>query len=191
MSRIGKIPVLIPSGVRVRIEGSTVKASGPLGELEEVLPPPVRAELRDGTIILTADGSAGRNVGALHGTSRARVANLVNGVHGGFSKVLDIVGLGFKAQVVGEQLTMNLGKSHPVLFLIPKGVKVGVDPKNTQVTVSGASKQLVGAAAAAIRGLRPPEPYKGTGIRYRGEHIIRKAGKTAAGASAGAGGAKK
>jgi large subunit ribosomal protein L6 len=118
------------------------------------------------------------------------VANIVQGVHAGFSKVLDIVGLGFKAVVVGEKLTLNIGHSHPEDFAIPKGVKVTVDPKSFQITVFGASKELVGATAAAIRGLRPPEPYKGTGIRYFGEHIIRKAGKTAAGAGAGAGGKK-
>ena len=189
MSRIGKTPIEVPSGITVIVAGATVSVKGPQGELAETLPPAIRAELKDGKIIVTA---VEEGVGALHGTARARLANLVQGVQGGFSKVLDVVGLGFKAQVQGPKLVLSLGKSHPVEFAIPKGVRLAVDPKATQITVSGASKEAVGAAAAAIRELRPPEPYKGTGIRYQGEHIVRKAGKTAAGAGAGAGaGAKK
>lgn len=190
MSRIGRIPVVVPQGVQVRVEGRTVKAKGPLGELQETLPAEVTAAVADGKVQLTADvGSSA--VRALYGTSRARVANMVAGVQGGFSKVLDIVGLGFKAQLAGEKLTLHLGKSHPVEYAVPKGVRVAVDAKTYQLTVTGADKELVGSTAAAIRAIRPPEPYKGTGIRYQGEHIRRKAGKTAAGAGAGAAGAKK
>ena len=190
MSRIGKIPVVVPQGVQVQIQGAVVKVKGPQGEQQENLPSVVKAELKDGKILLTADLKADKNASALYGTSRARVANLVQGVSAGFTKVLDIVGLGFKAAVAGEKLTLNIGHSHPTEYAIPKGVKVTVDPKTFQLTIFGANKELVGSTAAAIRAIRPPEPYKGTGIRYFGEHIIRKAGKTAAGAGAGAG-AKK
>ncbi|MBI3547737.1 MAG: 50S ribosomal protein L6 [Elusimicrobia bacterium] len=190
MSRIGKQPVVVPQGVQVQINGKIVTAKGPQGELKETLPEPVSAKLENGIIKLSADVSTPQ-VRAVYGTSRARVANLVNGVDKGFAKVLDIVGLGFKAALAGDKLTLNIGKSHPVEWTAPKGVKLAVDPKTNQITVTGPSKELVGRAAAAIRELRPPEPYKATGIRYFGEHILRKAGKTAAGAGAGAGGAKK
>lgn len=191
MSRIGKIPIVVPQGVQVQIQPGVVKAKGPQGELQETLPSKIQAELKDGQVVLTADLKAYREISALYGTSRARIANMIHGVHAGFSKVLDVVGLGFKAQIAGDKLTLNIGHSHPTEFLVPKGVKVTVDPKNTQITVSGPNKETVGAVAAEIRSLKPPEPYKGTGIRYFGEHIVRKAGKTAAGAGAGAGGAKK
>lgn len=191
MSRIGKIPVPVPQGVTVTISGKTVKAKGAQGELMETLPAVISAEQKDGHIYLTADMKADRKASAIYGTTRARVFNIVHGVHQGFSKVLDIVGLGFKAQLVGEKLTLALGKSHPVEFILPKGIKCVVDPKSVQITLSGASKELVGSTAANIRGLRVPEPYKGTGIRYHGEHIVRKAGKTAAGVGAGSGGGAK
>ena len=192
MSRIGKMPVVIPSGTQVSIAGGVVTAKGPKGELKETLNPIVKAEIKDGHVILTADLKSRRDASAIYGMSRARINNLVLGVTAGYSKVLDIVGLGFRAEVAGQKLTLTLGKSHPVAFEAPKGVTLGVDPKKTQITVSGASKDLVGEIAAKIRELRKPEPYKGTGIRYQGEHVRKKAGKTAAGASAGAaGGAKK
>jgi large subunit ribosomal protein L6 len=189
MSRIGKMPVSIPSGVLVALAGGTLTVKGPKGELKETLHPLVKAEIKDGQILLTADLSASKDASAIYGMSRARVNNAVLGVAGGFSKVLDIVGLGFRAEVAGQKLTMTLGRSHPVLFEAPQGVTLAVDPKKTQITVSGASKDMVGESAAKIRELRKPEPYKGTGIRYQGEHIRKKAGKTAAGASAGAAGA--
>jgi large subunit ribosomal protein L6 len=176
MSRIGKQPVTVPSGVTVKIEGAKVTAKGPKGELAEVLHPAVKAELKDAK--------------AVWGMSRARLNNLVAGVANGYSKNLEIVGLGFRAEVMGQKLTMSLGKSHPVIFEAPKGIALTVDAKKTLVTVAGISKDLVGETAAKIRGLREPEPYKGTGIRYQGEHVRKKAGKTAAGASAGAGGKK-
>ena len=189
MSRTGKKPIIVPSGVRVDISSGAVTAKGPKGEGREVLPKAVSAALADGQIKISADMSAGKNVSALFGLTRARVNNLVQGVATGYSKVLEIAGLGFRAEAAGQKLTLALGKSHPVLFDVPTGVAVAVDPKKTTLTVSGASKDLVGEIAAKIRSLRPPEPYTGTGIHYRGEHIRRKAGKTAA--SAGAGGAKK
>ena len=184
MSRIGKMPVPIPSGVNVSVAGGVITAKGPKGELKETLDPIVKAEIKDGKVLLTADLMARRDASAIYGMTRARVNNLVLGAANGFSKVLDIVGLGFRAEVAGQKLTMALGRSHPVIYEAPKGVVLTVDAKKTQVTVSGASKDLVGATAAEIRSLREPEPYKGTGIRYQGEHVRKKAGKTAAGAGA-------
>ena len=191
MSRIGKTPIPVPPQVQVSVLGALVKAKGPLGELSMPLHPSVKAELKDKILHLTADYKTGRQVSALHGTMRARVANMVHGVNQGFTKVLDVVGLGFKAVVQGDKLMLNVGKSHSVEYIIPKGLKLTVDAKNIQITIMGPDKDLVGATAAGIRAVRPPEPYKGTGIRYQGEHIIRKAGKTAAGAGAGAGGGAK
>ena len=194
MSRIGKKPVEIPSGVTITVAGNEVKVKGPKGELSERLHPLVKAEIKDGKVLLSADLSAAKEVSALYGVSRARVNNIVQGVSTGYSKVLDIVGLGFRAELAGQKLTLALGRSHPVLFEAPPGVAIAVDPKKTQITVSGASKDQVGEVAAKIRELRKPEPYKGTGIRYQGEYIRKKAGKTAAGAGTagtGAAGAKK
>jgi large subunit ribosomal protein L6 len=191
MSRIGKMPVVVPQGVQVTLAAGKVTAKGPKGQLEQALPDGVKAELKEGKILLTTTG--GHSISALYGMSRARVNNIVQGVHGGFTKILDIVGLGFKAAVAGDKLTLNLGYSHPVEFIVPKGVQVTVDPKTQAITITGADKDVVGQTAAQIREIRKPEPYKGTGIRYRGEHIIKKAGKTAAGVGGGAagGGAKK
>lgn len=190
MSRIGKMPVVVPQGVTVTIANGVVTAKGPKGELKEALNPIVKAEVKEGKVLLTADLSSQKDASAIYGMSRARVQNLVNGAATGYSKILEIVGLGFRAEVAGQKLTMTLGKSHPVTFEAPKGVTVAVDAKKTQLTISGASKDQVGQVAANIRELRKPEPYKGTGIRYQGEHIRKKAGKTAAGAGAGAGGKK-
>lgn len=191
MSRIGKMPVVIPQGVTVTVANGLVTAKGPKGELKEALNPLVKAEIKEGKVLLSADLSVARDASAIYGMSRARVNNLLQGALHGFAKTLEIVGLGFRAEVAGQKLTMTLGKSHPVTFEAPKGITVAVDPKKTQITVTGASKDLVGETAAKIRELRKPEPYKGTGIRYQGEHVRKKAGKTAAGAGAGAAGAKK
>jgi large subunit ribosomal protein L6 len=174
----------------VKFDGNVVTAKGPKGELKESLHPYVKAEIKDGKVLLTADISAARDASAIWGMSRARVNNLVQGVATGYSKILEIHGLGFRAEIAGQKLTLALGKSHPVPFDVPKGVTVTVDAKKTLLTVSGVSKDMVGETAAKIRELRKPEPYKGTGIRYQGEYVRRKAGKTAAGASAGAGGKK-
>lgn len=189
MSRIGKQPIPIPEKVQVAVDRSTVKVKGPLGELQRELPSLVTVEQKDKTLVLKADLAAAPDAGAIHGMARARVANMVHGVSQGFRKNLDIVGLGFKASLAGEKLTLMLGYSHPVEFVVPKGIQIEIDKKMTKITVIGIDKDLVGETAARIRGLRLPEPYKGTGIRYEGERIIKKAGKTAAGA--GAGGAKK
>jgi large subunit ribosomal protein L6 len=186
MSRIGKMPVAIPKAVTVSIVGGVVSAKGPLGELKETLNPLVKAEVKGGQVLLTADLNAARDASAIYGMSRARVNNLINGVATGFSKTLDIVGLGFRAEAAGQKITLALGKSHPVIFEVPAGVKIVVDAKKTQITLSSNDKDLLGETAAKLRDLRRPEPYKGTGIRYQGEHVRKKAGKTAAGASAGA-----
>lgn len=190
MSRIGKQPVVIPNGVQVKIDGGVVTAKGSKGELRETLHPYVKAEIKDGKVLLSADIGVARDAAAIWGMSRARLNNLLHGVSAGYSKNLEIHGLGFRAEVAGQKLTLSLGKSHPVVFEVPKGITVTVDPKKTLLTVSGVSKDQVGESAAKIRELRKPEPYKGTGIRYQGEYVRKKAGKTAAGASAGAGGKK-
>lgn len=191
MSRIGRMPVVVPQGVQVTVAAGKVAAKGPKGQLEQPLPNGIQAELKDGKIILTSSG--GKELSAIYGMSRARVNNIVQGVHAGFTRILDVVGLGFKAAVAGEKLTLTLGWSHPYDFEVPKGITCTTDPKTQAITVTGPDKDLVGETAARIRAIKPPEPYKGTGIRYRGEHIIKKAGKTAAGVGAGAvgGGVKK
>jgi large subunit ribosomal protein L6 len=189
MSRIGRKPISMPSGVTVDVKEDRVTVKGPLGTLEERIPSGFAIENKEG--VLQVKPTHAKDP-ALYGTLRARVANAVSGVATGFTKALDIVGLGFKAAVEGEKLQLNIGFSHPVFFTIPKGIKVVVDPKTQRITISGAYKDQVGQVAAAIRSLRPPEPYKATGIRYVGEHIVRKAGKTAAGVGGGtAAGAKK
>jgi large subunit ribosomal protein L6 len=189
MSRIGKMPVVIPQGVQVSVGPGLVTVKGPKGQLQQRLHGLVRAEVKDGQVLLTADLDAARDASAIYGMTRARINNMVQGVSSGFAKVLDIVGLGFRAEVKGQELTLSLGKSHPVKFLAPAGITLSVDPKKTQITVAGPDKDQVGETASKIRGLREPEPYKGTGIRYQGEHVRKKAGKTAAGAVGAAGGA--
>lgn len=187
MSRIGKKPVIVPEKVKVRVEHSAVFVEGPLGKLSYSLPDGILAEVKDGKVNLSvAGGAVGK--AALYGTIRARVNNMVNGVMTGFNKVLEINGVGFKGAADATRLTMQLGFSHPVIVDIPHGIKMTFDPKATILTISGIDKDLVGNLAAQIKRVKPPEPYKGTGIKYQGEHIIRKAGKTAAGASTGAGG---
>jgi large subunit ribosomal protein L6 len=187
MSRIGRKPVVMPEKVTARVENSSVFVEGPLGKLSYALPNGILAAVKDGSINLSVAGGAS-DKGALYGTIRARVGNMVTGVHSGFRKVLEINGVGFKGAVEASRLTMQLGFSHPVIVDIPQGIKMSFDPKATILTISGIDKDLVGNLAAQIKRVKPPEPYKGTGIRYQGEHIIRKAGKTAAGATASAGG---
>lgn len=191
MSRIGRKPVVVPEKVNVKVADGAVFVEGPLGKLSFKLPDGILAVVKDKNVNLTvAGGAVGK--AALYGTIRARVNNMVNGVSSGFSKVLEISGVGFKGAVTGNKLSMQLGFSHPVLMDIPPGIKMAFDPKAVILTISGADKDLVGNLAAQIKRVKPPEPYKGTGIKYQGEHIIRKAGKTAAGAASGAvGGAAK
>lgn len=177
MSRIGKKPVAIPKGVTVQAVGSSVSAKGPKGELSLTLPATVKAELKDGTVVLSCseDSSLGRS---RHGLARSLVANMITGVEKGYSIELELQGVGFRAAVQGSKLTMNIGYSSPVVYDIPKGISVTV--KESAITVGGSDKQLVGDVAARIRAYYPPEPYKGKGIRYKGEHVKRKTGKTVA-----------
>lgn len=158
----------------------------------------VRAEIKDGRVLLTADLKASREASALYGMARARINNMVTGVSKGFEKSLQIIGMGFRVEEStgdekkGHTLRMSLGRSHPVMFAVPKGLKVALDPKKTIITLTGADKDQVGQIAAELRGLKPPEPYKGTGIRYQNEYVRKKAGKAAAGAAGATGaGAKK
>lgn len=177
MSRIGKKPVVVPKGVTVQASGRTVTAKGPKGDLSVTLPAMITAELKDGSVLVgcTADTAEGRS---RHGLIRSLIANMIVGVDKGYSIDLELQGVGFKAAVAGSKLTMNLGYSSPVVFQIPVGITV--TGKDTAITVSGADKQLVGDTAARIRSYYPPEPYKGKGVRYKGEHVKRKAGKTVA-----------
>ncbi|MGQ0644483.1 MAG: 50S ribosomal protein L6 [Elusimicrobiota bacterium] len=190
MSRLGRKPIPIPEKVKVSIAGSVVTAEGPLGRLTRNLPVGISAKVDGSTLLVTRADDSNRQK-ALHGTLRKVVLNMVEGVSAGFTKNLQIEGVGFRAQSAGEKITMQLGYSHPVEFVVPKGIKVTVDPKQTFLSVQGFDRELVGQVAANIRRLKPPEPYKGTGIRYQNEHIRRKAGKAAVGAGGGAGGAKK
>jgi large subunit ribosomal protein L6 len=175
MSRIGKRPIEIPAKVTVTLEGQSVAVKGPKGELHRVLPPEVILEQQDQTIIVSRRDES-RNARQRHGLCRTLVANMVEGVSQGFEKKLQIIGVGYRAQVQGKNLVLNVGYSNPVTIEPPDGIQVAVE-NNTNVTVSGISKEVVGNTAATIRAVRPPEPYKGKGIRYDGEQVRRKVGK--------------
>ena len=176
MSRVGKKVIAVPAGVTVTIEGSAVTVKGGKGELSWTLPEGITAAVEGATLTVSrADES--RKLRALHGTNRSLLANMVEGVSKGFTKNLEIVGVGFKAAVKGSALDLVLGKSHPILHPIPAGLTVTV-ADNTKVKVEGIDKQLVGQFAAEVRGYYPPEPYKGKGIHYVGEYIRRKEGKS-------------
>ena len=168
-----------------------MEVSGPLGKLLQKLPPGISVKVEKNQAVVETDPNR-ENGNALHGLARSLVHNAVVGVTQGFKKELEIVGLGYRAQVAGDKLNMTLGFAHPVAFRLPAGIKVAVDPKQTLLTITGVDAYLVGEVAAQIRRLKKPEPYKGSGIKYVGEHIKRKAGKAAAGAvGGGAAGAKK
>ncbi|HEY5684620.1 MAG TPA: 50S ribosomal protein L6 [Acidimicrobiia bacterium] len=175
MSRIGKMPVTVPKGVEIRVDGGNVTVKGPKGELARRFHDRVAITLEDDVASVNRVDDT-RESRALHGLSRALLANMVTGVSEGYRKDLEIVGVGYRAALKGQDLEMQLGFSHPVSVLAPEGVTFEV-PEPTKVTVSGIDKELVGQVAADIRKLRPPEPYKGKGIRYAGEHVRRKAGK--------------
>ena len=177
MSRIGKKIIDLPAAVKVAVspEGG-VKVEGPKGKLEWTLPKQIKARIENSTVVVERESEL-RSVRALHGLSRALVANMVAGVSTGFVKDLEIHGVGFKAAVQGKALNLSLGFSHPVLFPIPEGIKVTVT-ENTKIKIEGVDKKVVGQVAADIRAYYPPEPYKGKGVRYAGEHLIRKEGKT-------------
>jgi len=178
MSRIGRKPVPIPSGVEVKVEGATVKVKGPKGDIEKTMPRGITVAIDDGMVVVTRPSDLGYDR-ALHGTARILISNMVKGVTEGFSKQLEIEGVGYKAQVQGKKLTLNLSMSHPVVYEAAEGITIEV-PDPRKINVSGADKEMVGQTAAEIRRVFPPEPYKGKGIRYVGEYVRRKAGKTGA-----------
>jgi len=182
MSRIGNAPVTIPSGVEVKIEGDVVHVKGPKGELTQKVDPSIEVKVEEGQVNCVRTSEA-KQVKAYHGLYRSLISNMVEGVSNGYSTKQELVGVGYRAQVSGQQLTMSLGFSHPIIFEIPKEVKVSAETekgKNPVVTLESHDKQLIGQVAAKIRSLRKPEPYKGKGVRFLGEQIRRKAGKTAA-----------
>ncbi len=178
MSRVGKRPIEIPSGVDVKLTGDTVRVKGPLGELSQRITPEVKVEIADGKVVVTRVSDEKRCI-AMHGTTRALLANLINGVSKGFSKSLEIVGTGYRAQMSGKSLTLQVGYARPVNFSPPKGIEIALESP-TKFMVKGIDKELVGRTAADIRAIKKPEPYKGKGIRYEGEHVRRKAGKAGA-----------
>ena len=177
MSRIGRAPIPIPEGVTVAITGQRVTVTGPKGELRHTVIEPIRVAEHDGTLVVTRPTDRGPHR-ALHGLSRSLVANMVHGVKDGFERQLEIVGVGYRAQIRGQSLELAVGFSHPVTIEPPEGISFEV-PAPTQVVVRGIDKQAVGEIAAQIRAVRPPEPYKGKGIRYAGEVVRRKVGKRA------------
>ena len=175
MSRIGKLPVTVPAGVEVKIDGNNVSVKGPKGELTQEISKRIKVELEDGVINVTRDNDQ-KESRSLHGLSRSLINNMVVGVSNGFEKRLDINGVGYKADKQGKILVLNLGYSHPVEMEDPDGIETET-PSATEIVVKGIDKALVGNYAAIIRGWRPPEPYKGKGIKYREERIRRKEGK--------------
>ena len=178
MSRIGRAPIAIPSGVTVQYKDGEMAVKGPKGSLRETLPKVIEVQIGDAEVRFTRpdDRSEYR---ALHGLARALTANMVTGVTKGFEKDLELQGIGYRAEAKGKSLNLLLGFSHPVELAVPQGLSVSVEA-NTKIKVEGISKQQVGQFAADIRALRPPEPYKGKGVRYLGEHVRRKVGKTGA-----------
>jgi large subunit ribosomal protein L6 len=178
MSRIGKKPIPIPKGVTVTVNGSVVEVKGPKGQLRQPLPPGIVAVIENGQV-LTRKSSDDRELDKFHGLARSLVNNAVVGVSEGFKKELDIVGVGYRAEMKGRQIVLSLGYSHPVVFDVPPGIDVAID-RQTHITVSGADRQLVGQVAANLRRLREPDPYQQKGVRYTGEVLKKKAGKTGA-----------
>jgi large subunit ribosomal protein L6 len=175
MSRIGKNPIAVPNGVSITLNGNQITVKGPKGELSRVIPADMMISQDTGTVTVNRPSDDPKHK-ALHGLSRTLIANMVEGVTKGFSKQLDIVGVGYKAETRPYGLQLALGFSHPVEYKAPKGIKLTA-PAPTQIIIEGANKEVVGQVAAELRSLRPPEPYKGKGIKYQGEQIRRKAGK--------------
>lgn len=177
MSRVGRLPIAVPSGVTVTIEPERVAVKGPLGELEERIALDIAVEQQGDELVVSRPTDRGEHR-ALHGLTRSLIANMVVGVTSGFTKTLELQGVGYRAQLKGKDLELALGYSHPVAVAAPAGIEFEL-PSPTKIIVKGSSKQQVGEIAANIRKQRPPEPYKGKGIRYEGEHIVRKVGKRA------------
>jgi len=179
MSRIGKKPIPVPKGVEVKVDGALVRVKGPKGALEVSLMEGISGEVNDGGLTLVRANEEQRTR-AFHGLARALMANAVTGVSDGWSKALDIIGIGYRAEKQGNAVVFSLGYSHPINFEIPQGIDIEVDGKANRITVHGIDRQKVGQVAAEIRGLRPPEPYKGKGVRYADERVRTKAGKQGA-----------
>jgi large subunit ribosomal protein L6 len=178
VSRIGRKPIEIPKGVSITKNGVSIKVKGPKGELESKLHSNIGIEIKDNEVIVTRPDDTKENK-ALHGLTRALIQNMVDGVVNAYTKTLDVIGVGYRAELKGKNLLLSIGYSHPVYFIPPDGVTIQT-PAQTQIVVSGIDKQLVGLVAAKIRSIRKPEPYKGKGIKYSDEQIQRKAGKAAA-----------
>ena len=176
MSRIGKLPITIPKNVTVAVEGNVVRVKSSKGELTERIPSEVQVDIEDEVLYVKRGGDDKRSR-AMHGLSRALIANMVQGLTEGFTKTLEIVGVGYRVQKSGNKIVLNVGYSHPVEVFETDAIKLDVEGTNI-IKVIGASKQAVGQFAANIRSIRPPEPYKGKGIRYKGENVLRKVGKT-------------
>lgn len=178
MSRVGKMPITVPGGTKVEINGNVVSAKGPKGELSQQLSGGVTVKLENGELTVERRGNSGTDR-SMHGLMRALVANVVEGVSNGFSKQLEVIGVGYRAEVQGRNLNMSLGFSHPIVYPIPEGIEISVDKQN-RIAISGCDRQQVGQIAAEIRSLRKPDPYKGKGVRYVDEVVRRKVGKAGA-----------
>ena len=178
MSRIGKKPITLPKGVSVKMVQGRVEVQGPKGKVSQYIPPGITFSQDDGTLVAKTERDEPA-LGKFHGLARSLVANAVTGVTEGFKKELDIVGIGYRAEVKGKQVVFALGYSHPIVFDIPNGIEIGIE-KQTHITVTGVDRQLVGQVAANIRRMRKPDPYKQKGVRYTGEVLKKKAGKTGA-----------
>jgi large subunit ribosomal protein L6 len=176
MSRIGRLPVVLPQGVEVTIDGSSVHVKGPKGEMQQSFPPSMQISVNEG-VLEVGRATDGRTDRSLHGMTRAMINNMVVGVSTGFERILEVNGVGYRAEVQGDNLVLYVGYSHPVVMEPPQGISFDADMKTRQIKVKGYNKQLVGQVAADIRKVRPPEPYKGKGIKYLEEKIRRKAGK--------------
>jgi large subunit ribosomal protein L6 len=178
MSRIGKKPIAVPAGVKVSIQGNLVSVQGPKGKLDTPVPGGIKLEQKDGHLVATRENDS---QSAVHGLARALVFNAVEGVTNGWKKELEIVGIGYRVELKGKgTVVFTLGFSHPIEFPLPSGIEVAIDPKQTRLTVSGIDRQKVGQVAADMRSLRPPDPYKNKGVRYAGERLKKKVGKTGA-----------
>ena len=177
MSRVGKQPITIPQGVKVQIEGPVIRAEGPKGKLSQPVPAGIAAKLENNQLVITRDSDA-RTVRAIHGLTRALMANMVNGVKDGFERKLEIVGIGYRAQLQGRNIQLALGYSHPIIFPLPETITADIE-RQVSITLRGPDKALLGETAAKLRTLRKPDPYKGKGIRYADEVVRRKVGKKA------------
>ena len=179
MSRIGRMPVTVPEKVKVQISGSDINVEGPKGKLSMTAHPTMTMELKGDQVIVDRPDDS-RQARSLHGLTRALINNMVTGVSQGYKRELDIHGVGYRAELKGKTLVMQLGFSHDIEFPVPEGVKIAVDGRKTHITLEGVDKQLLGATAAKLRSFRPPEPYGGKGVRYMDEHVRRKEGKSGA-----------